>query len=419
MIVTTDCIDHLRDPARLAALHKTALLDTPVEQAFDRLTSLASRVLRAPIALVSLLDDERQFFKSQVGLPAKLAEQRGTPLSASYCRHAVEAGQPLVIEDARTHPLVKDNPLLHDWGFVAYAGVPLLTSAGLALGTLCVIDWVPRKWTTEEVQLLQDLAACVMTEIDLRLARVDEHELLEGLAQGRAELALRDELFSIASHELKTPLTPLQLQLDLLARTVGESQTDATKVRERIELAARQVARLSSLVQELLDVSRIRAGRLELVRNELDLAELVTEVTERFRGEVERARSTLQVFIAGPAIGRWDRMRLEQVLTNLLSNAIKYGGGEAIDVRLDVKDERVRVAVRDRGIGIAPADLSRIFGRFERAVPSASVGGLGLGLYIARQIAEAHGGAIEVESQPGQGSTFTLVLPRMPPTQLH
>ncbi|MCK6548545.1 GAF domain-containing sensor histidine kinase [Myxococcota bacterium] len=415
MIVTQDCVGRLGDPERLAALRRAALLDTPVERAFDRLTSLASRVLRAPIALVSIVDDTRQFFKSHVGLPARLAQLRGTPISHSYCRHAVDAAQPLVIEDARVHPLVKDNPTLHEWGFVAYAGIPLITPAGHALGTLCAIDWVPRKWTSDEVTILRDLAACVMTEIDLRLMRVDEQEVMEALAQERAALALRDELLSIASHELKTPLMPLQLQLDLLERSVAAGTEEPAKLRQRVELATRQVARLSMLVQELLDVSRIRAGRLELVLRDVDLAELVADVADRFRGEAERARCSLTVSTPGPVPGRWDRMRLEQVVTNLLSNAIKYGVGQPIDVTLGATAEEVRLAVRDRGIGIAAADRARIFERFERAAPPGSFGGLGLGLYIARQIADAHGGTIELDSEPGRGSTFTLVLPRRPP----
>lgn len=415
MIVTTELTGHLRDPERLATLRRSALLDSPVERAFDRLTSLAARVLRAPISLVSLVDDERQFFKSHFGLPEALAAQRGTPTSHSYCRHAVDAGQPLVIEDARLHPLVKDNPTLREWGFVAYAGVPLITGRGHALGTLCVIDRVPRKWSSEDVSILRDLAACVMTEIDLRLMRLEEQDTLEALARERAALALRDELLSIASHELKTPLMPLQLQLELIARTLDAEPADPVKLRSRVALASRQVQRLVALVQELLDVSRIRAGRLELLVRELDLAELVVEVTERFRAEAERAGCTLVVSAPAVLVGAWDRMRLEQVLTNLLTNAIKYGAGRPIDVSLRGTPDEVHLSVRDRGIGIADADLSRIFERFERAATMDPGGGLGLGLYIARQIAEAHGGRIDVQSRSGEGSTFTVVLPLRTP----
>jgi GAF domain-containing protein len=159
------------DPAaRLAALRATALLDTPAEQAFDRLTRLAARLIGVPTALVSLVDEDRQFFKSCVGLPEPWASVRETPLSHSFCQHAVALARPLVIEDARTHPLVRDNLAIRDIGVIAYAGIPLATADGDVLGSFCVIDGVPRQWTADELATLTDLAAAVMTEIELRTA---------------------------------------------------------------------------------------------------------------------------------------------------------------------------------------------------------------------------------------------------------
>jgi PAS domain S-box-containing protein len=165
----------VRDPARLASLRRLALLDTPAEYAFDRLTRLASRILQAPVSLVSLVDADRQFFKSCVGLPEPWASQRETPLSHSFCRHTVDSSEPLIVADAREHPAVHDNPAIGDLGIVAYAGIPLITSDGYALGSFCVIDHVPRVWTDEEVAILQELAAAVMTEIELR-SEIIEHK---------------------------------------------------------------------------------------------------------------------------------------------------------------------------------------------------------------------------------------------------
>jgi PAS domain S-box-containing protein len=159
-----------RDSERLQSLRATRLLDSPPEEAFDRLTRLAARVLRVPVALVSLVDAERQFFKSQVGLAEPWATQRGTPLSHSFCQHVVAGRAPLVVEDAPRHPLVRDNPAIVELGIVAYAGIPLVLADDQVLGALCAIDTRPRVWTSEELGILADLAAAVVAEIERRCA---------------------------------------------------------------------------------------------------------------------------------------------------------------------------------------------------------------------------------------------------------
>jgi hypothetical protein len=159
------------DPARLEALSATALLDSPAEEAFDRLTQLAAKLLNTPVALISLVDSDRQFFKSSVGLAEPWRSARQTPLTHSFCRHTLISREPLVVEDARTHPLVRDNLAIRDLDAVAYAGVPLITAAGHALGTLCVIDHQPRSWTADQIETLETLTASVLSEIDLTLTR--------------------------------------------------------------------------------------------------------------------------------------------------------------------------------------------------------------------------------------------------------
>jgi hypothetical protein len=161
----------VNDVARLEALSETALLDSPTEPAFDRLTKLAAKLLNAPVALISLVDEDRQFFKSSVGLSEPWRSARQTPLSHSFCRHTLVSREPLVIEDARTHPLVRDNPAIRDLDVVAYAGVPLITAAGHALGTLCVFDHQQRSWTADQIETLETLTASVLSEIDLTLTR--------------------------------------------------------------------------------------------------------------------------------------------------------------------------------------------------------------------------------------------------------
>jgi len=181
-----------------------------------------------------------------------------------------------------------------------------------------------------------------------------------------------------------------------------------------LAVAERQVRRLDQLVNTLLDVSLIASVRFELQCEEFDFAAVVQDVTARFEDQARRAGCALEVRVEGPVPGWWDRLRLEQVVTNLLTNALKYGAGTPVEIRVDSDDTSVRLAVRDHGIGIAPEDLERIFGQFERAVQAKHYAGLGMGLFITRQIVEAHGGWVRSASEPGMGTTFTVEFPRRP-----
>ncbi len=233
-------------------------------------------------------------------------------------------------------------------------------------------------------------------------------------AEAEAAVRARDEFLSIASHELKTPLTALQLQFQLLLQALRKDDRTSfppERLTAMAEGAERQVKRFAKLIENLLDLSRIEFGRLELEPEEVDLAEVARSVAARFEAELARSGSSLALDLDGPVVGRWDPLRVEQVVTNLVSNAAKYGAGRPIELRVDGDGETARLVVRDQGIGIAPEDQARIFERFERAAPSRHYGGLGMGLYIARQIVEAHGGSIRVASAPGAGSTFTVELP--------
>jgi len=234
-------------------------------------------------------------------------------------------------------------------------------------------------------------------------------------------LRARDEFLSVASHELRTPLATLQLEIQMLlkpSRRLPQAVLSPEQITAKLEMASRQVERLTRLIAELMDVSRITAGRLELELEEIDLSALVRDVVGRLDEEATRTHSHVEIRASLPVIGMWDRTRVEQIVTNLLTNAFKFGGGKPIEITVEESGPIGRVVVVDHGIGIAPEDVERIFQRYEQAVSSRTFGGLGLGLYIARQIIESHGGTIRVESQPGTGSTFTVDLPkRGTPTQ--
>lgn len=218
----------------------------------------------------------------------------------------------------------------------------------------------------------------------------------------------RDAFLAMASHELKTPITALQLQLEGLLRAREALPPSAARA---AEATRRQVVRLTALVHTLLDVSRLNEGRFEMELEPVDLGGLLREVATRFEPEPGRDGARIRVEAADGVRGRWDRLRLDQVLTNLLSNALKYGDGKPVSARVDSDGVTARIAVADHGIGIAPSEQLRIFERFERGRAARGYGGFGLGLWISREIVSALGGRIEVESAPGAGATFRVELP--------
>jgi PAS domain S-box-containing protein len=225
---------------------------------------------------------------------------------------------------------------------------------------------------------------------------------------------VRDEFVSIASHELRTPLTSLALRLQRRRMLLNRGQRQTTEqILADTGVEERQVQRLTRLVDDLLDVTRIASGNLRLQPEPADLAEITADVLLRFRELVEMAGCSIS-YEAQSVRGVWDRERLEQIAVNLLTNAARYAAGKPVSVRVEALPGKARLQVSDRGSGIAPADHERIFERFERAAASRHLPGMGLGLYVSRQIARAHGGDIRVESQLGQGATFIVELPSAP-----
>jgi PAS domain S-box-containing protein len=242
-------------------------------------------------------------------------------------------------------------------------------------------------------------------------------EITRVAARLEAAVKSRDDFLSIASHELKTPLTSLKLQTQIRKRTLAKEGGDpipADRLRRMFEDDEKQILRLTRLVDDMLDITRIASGKLTLQPEPVDLRALVLDVVKRFAVQAAAAGCVVEVDAETDVVGRWDSYRLEQVFINLLTNAMKYGAGKPIRVSLSTRDATAVLSVHDEGVGIAPEDQERIFGQFERATSANEVSGLGLGLYIVRQIVAAHGGTIGVTSSPGRGSTFTVELPVSP-----
>jgi signal transduction histidine kinase len=226
---------------------------------------------------------------------------------------------------------------------------------------------------------------------------------------------VREDFLSVASHELRNPLNALSLNIQAFRRSVERGSAaglSIPRVLERLRTVERQTQRMSRLIHNLLDISRITAGRVQLEPEVMDLSALMREVAARFEDELDRAGCPFTLCADEPILGKWDRLRLDQIATNLLGNAVKYAPGKPIELTAGAEGETVWFRVRDQGIGIARSEQERIFQRFERAVSARQPGGFGLGLWIVRSLVQMMGGTIRVESAPGQGAAFTVELPR-------
>jgi signal transduction histidine kinase len=390
-------------------------------------------------------------------LDAALYDQRGT-LFASFVRtpgrpfdhpdHVERVPAGATIEVDRIHIT---QPVDHDGArygtLILHTAIAPLTDRvhaylwGLlwltigVVGASLVLAVALERMVSRRLGKLADVARSIAQREDYQVRAADEGgdeigELAEAFnrmlaeiqrrqEQARQAVRIRDEFLSVASHELKTPLTSLKLQVQgmiELPPTV-EDPTEAKRVASSFALTERQVRRLERLINNLLDVSRIAVGRFVLQIEDVDLSAMVRDVASQFSAEIARSGYALKLDLPPQALGSWDPLRLEQVVVNLLSNALKYGDGKPIEVTVQLDDDYARIIVRDHGIGVASADQERIFERFERAV-SVNYGGLGLGLYITRQIVLAHGGTIRVDSGLGAGATFVVEIPRggPPPT---
>ncbi len=252
----------------------------------------------------------------------------------------------------------------------------------------------------------------------LEQSRREQEELLKQLQHTQLELEqavrMRDDFMSIVAHELRTPLNGLILETQLRKMHLARDNASAftlDKMHAMVDRDERQIKSLIRLIEDMLDVSRIRTGKLSIRPSRFDLVQLVSNLLQNFAPQVDTAECSTHFVAERPVVGNWDEFRIEQVISNLLTNALRYGGKSQIDVRVYAHEGQARVEVQDRGIGISEENQKRIFQQFERVSAKTVVAGLGLGLFISEQIVAAHGGSIAVESKINEGALFRVCLP--------
>lgn len=385
-----------REDARLAALESYDILDTAREQAYDDFTTLAAQICGTPIAIISLVDRGRQWFKSALGLDAVQ-----TPREQAFCAHAIVENKTLIVGDAAEDTRFHDNPLVVGSPNIRfYAGAPLVTAEGHGLGTLCVIDRVPRQLSASQTLALEALSRQLMTHLELRRAMVKLRQADDA----------KKKFVANVSHELRTPLTSIRGALALVLDSGGPADEDAT---ELLAAAHRSTNKLLALVNDLLDLEKVGSGELSVERRECDFAAALARAHETVKPIAGDAGVHLKIPATSLSLYA-DPDRLSQVLINLLANAVRFSPkGGAVSVTVEPHGDHVHIFIDDQGPGVPTEFRHAIFEPFKQVKGSAAhkKGGTGLGLAIAHAIVKEHGGWIMVGDAPGGGARFTIGLP--------
>ncbi len=380
---------------RIATLHALNILDTPNEESFDRLVSLACGIFNVPIAAVSLVDVDRQWFKASCGLSSNQ-----TPRDHAFCAHAILSDDVMVVPDSHIDPRVCDSPLVTGAPYIRfYAGAPIKHSNGTNLGSLCIVDTHPRKFSERDCALLKHLASIAAHNMELRLLA------------SHADAANRAKSLFVAniSHEIRTPMHAILGFSDVLA----DAETSQKERAEAANAVRRNGLHLISIINDVLDISKIESGEMAVgpvPTNPRTVLSDVAQITSP-RAQAKGLAFSCDWIGPAPASVTTDPTRLRQILLNLVDNAIKFTSHGSVCVRAALRDQcRLVVEVTDTGIGLTEEQSARIFRPFAQANPSFSRlhGGTGLGLAISRRLAELLGGTLQVTSTHGVGSTFTL-----------
>lgn len=381
--------ERLSSPARLEALHRAGVLDPSPGSRLERLTRLATVLLDSSVSLVSLVDTDRQVFVAQTGLAEPWATRGQTPLTHSFCQHVVGDDAPLVIEDARRDHRLADNLAIRDLGVIAYLGVPLRTAEGHTLGSFCVIDDEPRRWTDDDIQVVHDLAALVQGELVL-----SQLEAAGGVLDAT-------ELVASVAHDLRGMVTGLVGA----SRTLAHHQGLEAEARDQlVGVVERQGQHLVAVLDELLEAATTGARpRVDL--QAVDVGQLLDDVVTGYRlARLERL--DLQVGGELHAVAAPDDLR--RCVANLVDNALKHGAGAPVRVTGELVGDRVRVVVHDDGPGIPSGERDGVFALGQQG--SGGAAGHGVGLHVVRTLVERMGGTIHLADGPG--ATFVVDLDR-------
>lgn len=388
---------------RLAALNRLKILDTEPNSNFDQITKLLSEQLETEFALVSLVDKDRQWFKSTCGID--VAE---TPRELAFCAHAIHENKILLVPDATKDDRFRNNPLVTGEPHIRfYAGAPLVTKEGYALGTLCAIDTKPREGLTrKEADLLSSLANIVMDELSLHLANIKLTE----------ENDIRSKFLANVSHEIRTPMNGIIGIASLLKDTPLDDKQE-----EYLNIITDSGDSLIHIINDILNFSKIESGYLEIDESRLAIKKLLNSVASLFKPKAASKGLDLIFDISDnfPDYVIGDKVRIRQIISNLLSNAIKFTKEGYVKISATAEDNKqenhsiISILIEDTGIGIAKEMHSKIFDKFIQADASVSrkFGGTGLGLSIGEDLTKLMGGSIHVDSELGKGSKFTVKIP--------
>lgn len=393
------------ESGRLAALADYQILDTAPDERFNRITALAADLLQAPIALVSLVDAERQWFKSNHGL-----EARETPRNVAFCAHAILDDAPFIIGDAAAHPLFRDNPLVTGAPHIRfYAGIPLMATGGECIGTFCVIDRQPRSLTPAQMKQLRTLAAIAVDELELHKAKVKAEQYAR---EQEAASRLKSTFLSSMNHEFRTPLNAI-LGFAQILRMNPEGRLGATEL-DYITAIETGGNTLLQLTDSIMTMASIEAGQVKLQQEQMLASDVIAEAFDLHRPAAKLNRLML-VENSGQHMLRFraDHKQLLRVLGNFVSNAFKFTPASGT-VELGCRGEKDAVVlyVADTGCGIPAGRQQDTFKNFSRlGREGSSVAGSGLGLAIARRLTQAMGGEIGFESQENAGSRFWVRFP--------
>ena len=382
------------------SLEELGLVDAPDEEVFDNLTHLASYITGTPVSLISFVQPEknRQYFKSQVGLAEPWLGKRQVPLSHSFSQYVVRENAMLIIDNASEHPLVADNLAIPYLGVCAYLGAPIYgTTDSTPLGALCVVEGEPRKWDDEAIKNLEKLAYCVTDAIRTKILYKNSENM-------RNEQ--RDFTYAI-SHDLKAPLTTVSYLVDEVRKSSKSQFSDDTL--QLLQLLDSTVLRSKILIEDVLNYTRALQNSYDL--ESVDLNKLFQEIRDNLKGDIEQSGATIN--IQKLPIVKGSPMQLKLLFQNIVQNAIKYSKTDVkplVNITAITDKGRNDINISDNGIGISPEYHSKIFKLFERLHTQDEHTGSGLGLAIAHRIATNHGGSIDVESSPLEGTTFKVRL---------